>query len=174
VTGKVLRERQGMGKRRRNTAVHIIGVTGYRAASRTAIDAFLAAPRLMRLGCTEPDGTPLVHPVWYTWQHEQFLVHIGTPSAKQRAIETQPMVYFTIDEARPGAVFGIRGKARATLARDATQVRHVVQAQCDHYTGAENSATHRFLLGMVERGEMLLAILTPNYLATWGLEAWEP
>jgi hypothetical protein len=42
----------------------------------------------MRLGVTEPDGTPLVHPVWYTWQHEQFLVHIGTQSAKHRAIET--------------------------------------------------------------------------------------
>jgi hypothetical protein len=163
-----------MEKKERNKAVHIIGVTGYRAASRTAVDAFLAAPRLMRLGFTELDGTPLVHPVWYTWQHEQFLVHIGTQSAKQRAIETQPIVYFTIDEARPGAVFGVRGKARATLAWDATQVRHVVQAQCDHYTGAEDTATHRFLLGMVERGEMILAILTPNYLATWGLDAWEP
>jgi hypothetical protein len=160
-------------QKERNTVVQIIGVTGYRAASRAAIEAFLAAPRIMRLGVTEPDGTPLVHPVWYTWQDEQFLVHIGTQSAKQRAIETQPMVYFTIDEARPGAVCGIRGKARATLARDAMQVRHVVQAQCDHYMGAEDTATHRFLLGMVERGEMILALLTPNYLATWGVEAWK-
>jgi hypothetical protein len=36
-------------------------------ATRAAVDRFLAAPRLMRLGVTEPDGTPLVHPVWYTW-----------------------------------------------------------------------------------------------------------
>jgi hypothetical protein len=26
---------------------------------------------------------------------------------------------------------------------------------------------------MVERGELILALLTPNYLATWGLDAWE-
>ena len=154
--------------------MQIIGVTGYRAASQRAIDAFLTAPRIMRLGVTEPDGTPLVHPVWYTWQHKQFLVHIGTQSAKRRAIEIQPLVYFTIDEARSGTVFGIRGKARATLAWDATQVRQVVQAQCDHYAGVEDTATHRFLLGMVERGEMILALLAPNYLATWGLDDWEP
>jgi hypothetical protein len=29
----------------------------------------------------------------------------------------------------------------------------------------------RFLLGMVERGELMLAVLTPQYLATWGLAA---
>jgi hypothetical protein len=26
---------------------------------------------------------------------------------------------------------------------------------------------------MVERGEMMLALLAPSYLATWGLDAWE-
>jgi hypothetical protein len=123
----------------------------------------------MRLGVTEADGTPLVHPVWYTWQDGQFLVHIGTRSAKRDAIETQPIVYCTIDDARPGAVYGVRGKAQATLALDATRIRDVVQAQCDHYAGAGDTATHRFLLGMVERGELLLAVLAPQYLATWGL-----
>ena len=149
--------------------MHIIGVTGSRAASQGAIEAFLAAPRVMRLGVTEVDGTPLVHPVWYTWQGEQFLVHIGTRSSKRNAIETQPIVYFTVDDARPGTVFGVRGKAQVTLALDTTQIRDVVQAQCDHYAEAGDTATHRFLLGMVERGELILAILTPQYLATWGL-----
>jgi hypothetical protein len=149
--------------------MHIRGVTGYRAATRAVIDDFLAAPRIMRLGVTEPDGTPLVHPVWYTWEQEQFVLHIGTQSAKRRAIETQPVVYFTVDDARPGSVFGVRGKAHTTLVVDAAYIQAVVQAQCDHYAGAGNTSTHRFLLGMVERGELILAVLTPQYLATWGL-----
>ena len=144
----------------------IIGAPGYHPATRAAIDSFLAAPRIMRLGVTEPDSTPLVHPVWYTWEHDHFLVHIGTPSPKRRAIETQPIVYCTIDEAEPDKIFGVRGKAHATLILEPTYVRDVVQAQCDHYKGAEETATHRFLLGMVERGEMILARLTPHYLAT--------
>ena len=55
-------------------------------ATRAAVDRFLAAPRLMRLGVTEPDGTPLVHPVWYTWEQDQFLLHIPTRSPKRWAM----------------------------------------------------------------------------------------
>ena len=41
----------------------IVPVTGALPATRAAVDRFLATARLMRLGVTEPDGTPLVHPV---------------------------------------------------------------------------------------------------------------
>jgi hypothetical protein len=150
--------------------IRIVNVPPYQSASRAAIDAFLAAPRLMRLGVTEPDGTPLVHPVWYSWEQEQFLVHIGTPSAKRRAIEAHSTVYFTIDDTAPGGVFGVRGKAKAHLILEPARIRHVVQAQCDAYAGTGQTAAHRFLLGMVERGEMILIGLTPHYLAAWGLD----
>src|SRR5919202_665871 len=138
----------------------ILGVTGYRAAARAAIDAFLTAPRLMRLGVTEPDGTPLVHPVWYTWEQEQFLLHIGTTSSKRTAIEAQPTVYFTVDDMRPG-VFGVRGKAMAAIDPDQDRLHEVVQAQCDRYTGVGDNETRRFMMGMVKAGELVLAVLTP-------------
>jgi len=146
----------------------IVPVTGTLPATREAIDAFLAAPRLMRLGVTEPDGTPLVHPVWYTWEQEQFLLHIGTTSSKRTAIDVQPVVYFTIDDGGAG-VFGVRGKAQATIDPDQDQLREVTREQCDRYTGTGDNASRRFLMGMVEAGELVLAILTPRYLATWGL-----
>jgi hypothetical protein len=78
----------------------IVPVTGKLPATRVAVDRFLAAPRLMRLGVTEPDGTPLVHPVWYTWEEDQFLLHIGTTSSKRTAIEAQPTVYFGVFHSR--------------------------------------------------------------------------
>ena len=146
----------------------IVPVLDNPPATRAAIDHFLAAPRLMRLGVTEPDGTPLVHPVWYTWEQDQFLLHIGTTSPKRTAIEKQPMVYFTIDDTGPG-VFGVRGKATAVIDADQDRLREVMQAQCDRYSGAGDNETHRFLMGMVEAGELVLAVLTPRYLATWGL-----
>lgn len=146
----------------------IVPVIGQSPATRAAIDHFLAAPRLMRLGVTEPDGTPLVHPVWYTWAQDQFLLHIGTTSSKRTAIEAQPVVYCTIDDTGPG-VFGVRGKATATIDPDQDRVHAVVQAQCDHYTGLGDNASRRFLMGMVEAGDLVLAVLTPRYLAAWGL-----
>ena len=147
----------------------IVPVTGKAPATRAAVDAFLAAPRLMRLGVTEPDDTPLVHPVWYTWEQEQFLLHIGTTSSKRTAIAAQPIVYCTIDDSGPGSVFGVRGKAMTTIDPNQDRVRALVQEQCDRYTGMGDNASRRFLMSMVEAGELVLAVLTPRYLATWGL-----
>src|SRR5215831_5786603 len=118
-------------------------------ATRAAVDRFLAAPRLMRLGVTEPDGTPLVHPVWYTWEQDQFLLHIPTKSPKRTAIEAQPTVYFTVDD---------RGR-----------LRKILQDQWDRYAGGSDGEPRRVLMGMVETGDLILAILSPRYLATWGL-----
>ena len=146
----------------------IVPVTGTLPATRAGVDRFLAAARLMRLGVTEPDSTPLVHPVWYTWEQDQFLLHIGTTSSKRTAIDAQPTVYFTIDDTGPG-IFGVRGKALATIDSDQDRLREVMQAQCDRYTGVGDNETRRFLMGMVEAGDLILAILTPRYLATWGL-----
>ena len=146
----------------------LVPVTGALPATQAAVDRFLAAPRLMRLGVTEPDGTPLVHPVWYTWEQEQFFLHIGTTSSKRTAIDAQPAVYFTIDDMGPG-IFGVRGKARAAIDLDQDRLHEIMQAQCDRYTGIGDNETRRFLMRMVEAGELVLAVLAPRYLATWGL-----
>ena len=135
-------------------------------ATRAAVDGFLAAPRLMYLGVTEPDGTPLAHPVWYTWEADHFLLHLETASRKPRAIRAQPIVYFVIDEA---GLVGVRGKATATLDPDRDRLRAVLQAQCQRYARPEGSDTYRLVFGLWERGDLLLAVLTPYYLATWGL-----
>ena len=146
----------------------IVPVTGKLPATRAAVDRFLAAPRLMRLGVVEPDGTPLVHPLWYTWEQDRFLLHIGTTSSKRTAIDTQPTVYFTVDDTGPG-IFGVRGKATATIDPHQDLLYEVMQAQCDRYTGVGDNETRRFLMDMVEAGDLVLAVLTPRYLATWGL-----
>jgi hypothetical protein len=135
-------------------------------ATRAAVEGFLAAPRLMHLGVTEPNGTPLVHPVWYTWESDHFLLHLEATSRKHRAISAQPIVYFVIDEA---SLVGVRGKATATLDPDRHRLRAVLQAQCHRYGRPEGSDTHRLVFGLLERGGLLLVVLTPHYLATWGL-----
>src|SRR5215510_14391826 len=148
---------------RRSTSMKIVPVTGKLPATLAAVDRFLAAPRLMRLGVTELDGTPLVHPVWYTWEQDQFLLHIGTTSSKRTAIEAQPTVYFTVNDTGPG-IFGVRGKAMATIDPDQNRLREVTWAQCDRYTEEGDNETRRFLMDMVEAGELVLAVLTPRYL----------
>lgn len=146
--------------------VRIIPAMGEPPASRAAVQQFLAAPRLMHLGVTEPDGTPLVHPVWYTWADEQFLLHLGAASRKYRALTTSLVVYFAIDDA---GLMGVRGKATASIDADRDRLREVLHAQCQRYARPEGSDTHRLVFDLLERGDLLLAVLAPHYLATWGL-----
>jgi hypothetical protein len=146
--------------------VRIIPAMGEPPATQVMVEHFLAAPRLMHLGVTEPDGTPLVHPVWYTWTHERFLLHLAAASRKHRALTIQSVVYFTIDEA---GLIGVRGKATATIDPDRRRLREVLQAQCQRYGRPEGSDTHRLVFDLLESGGLLLAVLTPHYLATWGL-----
>jgi hypothetical protein len=84
------------------------------------------------------------------------------------AIEAQPTVYFTVDDKGPG-IFGVRGKARAAIDFDRERLRKILQAQWDRYVEGSDSEPRRVLMGMVETGELVLAILSPRYLATWGL-----
>jgi hypothetical protein len=130
--------RQSHGRRSvamKIVAAYTVPQTG--PATRAAVDRFLAAPRLMRLGVTEPDGTPLVHPVWYTWEQDQFLLHLPAKSPKRMAIEAQPTVYFTVDVKGPG-IFGVRGKARAAIDPDRERLRKILQ---DQWTGTSGRPT---------------------------------
>jgi len=106
--------------------------------------------------------------IGYTWEHDQFLLHIPTKSPKRMAIEAQPTVYFTVDDKGPG-IFGVRGKARAAIDPDRERLRKVLEDQWDRYTGGSDTEARRLLMSMVETGDLILAVLTPRYLATWGL-----
>lgn len=147
--------------------VRIIPAMNEPPASQAAVDQFLASPRLLHLGVTESDGTPLVHPVWYTWEDDTWLLHIGTRSRKRRAIDHQSIVYGTIEA--PDGMVGVRGKATARLDPNQDRLRAILQAQCLHYNRPPDSESYRFLFGLLDSGGLMLAILTPHYLAAWGL-----
>jgi hypothetical protein len=151
----------------RSRIVHIIPAMGEPPATREAVEQFLASPRLLHLGVTEPDRTPLVHAVWYTWERDTLLVHLGASSRKRRAIDLQPIVYFTIEA--PDGTVGVRGKATARIDPDRDRLRVVLEAQCSRYARPPDSETYRLVFGLLEAGELVLGVLIPHYLATWGL-----
>jgi multidrug efflux pump subunit AcrB len=68
----------------------------------------------------------------------------------------------------PG-IFGVRGKARAAIDPDRERLRKMLEDQWDRYTGGSDTEARRLLMSMVETGDLILAVLTPRYLATWGL-----
>jgi nitroimidazol reductase NimA-like FMN-containing flavoprotein (pyridoxamine 5'-phosphate oxidase superfamily) len=62
------------------------------------LDAFLNAPRLLKLACLRPDGWPYVVPLWYVWLERRFYV-IGRERASWVGfVRGDPRVGVLIDE----------------------------------------------------------------------------
>ena len=61
----------------------------------------LEGPNLARLAYTGLDGRPRVVPIWFTLLDGDIVMITGPKAAKARALEANPAVALTIDDARP-------------------------------------------------------------------------
>jgi len=63
--------------------------------------ALLEGPNLARLAYSGLDGRPRVVPIWFTLLDGDIVMITGPKAAKARALEANPAVALTIDDARP-------------------------------------------------------------------------
>jgi PPOX class probable F420-dependent enzyme len=63
--------------------------------------ALLEGPNLARLAYTGLDGRPRVVPIWFTLLDGEIVMITGPKAAKVRALEANPAVALTIDDANP-------------------------------------------------------------------------
>ena len=52
-------------------------------------------PLLMRIGVIDTDGYPLVHPVWFIYEKEKFLLVSERKSTKVKILKRNSKVYFS-------------------------------------------------------------------------------
>jgi nitroimidazol reductase NimA-like FMN-containing flavoprotein (pyridoxamine 5'-phosphate oxidase superfamily) len=111
------------------------------------VDAFLAEPgHLVRIGTTDPDGSPLVVPTWFIVEDGVFLV---TPRERWWWLAnpvTDPRVCFTVDESV--------GPYRKVVVRGSVDTIHPV-AHDDAWREVYRRITMRYV--PVEWGEAYLA-----------------
>ena len=62
------------------------------------LEAFLAQPLLLKLGCVRPDGWPYVIPLWFAWSAQKLYVVGRERAVWIRYIEREPRVGVLIDE----------------------------------------------------------------------------
>lgn len=122
-------------------------------------------PNLLRLGVIdERDGAPVVHPVWFIYEDEKFLVATDSDGVKARSARKDPRVYFLVDvDSRPPR--GVRGKGTAKVIDDPGYATEVTRRCVMKYLGTAGSRTAKKILAMGP-GSCVLEI-TPEYMATW-------
>ncbi len=121
------------------------------------IRTLLDLPRVGALATINPDGTPLLTPVWYARDGDELWLVIGPNSPKARNMRRDPRVTFVVMDASGYTYVTVRGHARLASQPDMERTR----AMANRYLGEE--AGGRF----VERDyikEEIVCRIVPEYV----------
>lgn len=129
------------------------------------VDDLLSKPNLLRLAVVdERDLLPLVHPVWYLYRGNKFLVATDKNGVKARSLRKNPNAYFLVDvNDRPPR--GVRGKGMAKVVEDSAYASKVTEECVLKYLGRLEGKSAKSILEM-GAGSVVIEI-TPRYMATW-------
>lgn len=134
-----------------------------RPLAKKEVAQLLAGPNLLRLAFLD-DGAPMVHPVWFLYKGNKFLVATDNDGAKARAVRDNPGVYFLIDVGS-SPPRGLRGKGTARVIDDPSFATEVTSRCAKKYLGSTRSKKAREIIEMGK--ESCVIEITPAYMATW-------
>ncbi len=133
----------------------------------TEIINFLEQPLIMRIGLIDRrDKFPLVHPVWYYYDHGKFFVATYRDGQKAKSLRHNPALYFLVDsDPADGPPLGVRGKAKVSVVDDAEYATRVTVRNIIRYLGSlDGKAAQK----IKETGkESCVLEITPLYIASW-------
>lgn len=100
------------------------------------IRALLDVPRVGILGTINPDGTPLLTPVWFAREGDEIWLAIGPNSPKARNVRHDPRVTYVVMNESGYTYVTIQGAARLESGEDGAKPR----AMAIRYLGAQAGA----------------------------------
>ncbi len=100
------------------------------------IRALLDLTRVGILGTTNPDGSPLLTPLWYARDGDEIWIVIGPKSPKARNIRRDPRVMLVVMDENGYTYVTITGRARLESGEDGAKPR----AMAIRYLGAQAGA----------------------------------
>jgi nitroimidazol reductase NimA-like FMN-containing flavoprotein (pyridoxamine 5'-phosphate oxidase superfamily) len=129
------------------------------------VDGLLSQSNLLRLAFVdERDLLPMVHPVWYLYRRNKFLVATDKNGVKARSFRKNPSAYFLVD-VNDRSPHGVRGKGTARVVDDSIYASKVTEDCVLKYMGKLEGKAARSILEM-GAGSVVIEI-TPRYMATW-------
>jgi PPOX class probable F420-dependent enzyme len=134
------------------------------------LQRFLEGRHVASFGCTRPDGTVHVTPVWYLWEDGALWVPTSSQCAKGRYVKARPHATLMIDSRE-------RGPLRGALASGPTEIVGGAQAKelneriGYRYMSPEAMADPRVAAPMAERDDVTIRI-APERWDYWDMEEW--
>jgi nitroimidazol reductase NimA-like FMN-containing flavoprotein (pyridoxamine 5'-phosphate oxidase superfamily) len=127
------------------------------------VTELLSQPIYLRVAMINArDGTPLVHPIWYTYKDEKFLVVSNRDGIKLQSLKKNPEVYFLVDIADRG----VRGRASAQVIDDPEYATKITAQNLERYMGSADSPEAKERLALAKDNYSAIEII-PHFIATW-------
>jgi uncharacterized pyridoxamine 5'-phosphate oxidase family protein len=126
---------------------------------------------LMRLGIVDNDEYPLVHPVWFIYEDEKFVIVSERNSAKARIMNKNNEVYFVVDDVtNEDGPIGVRGRAIAMIFDDSDYAETIMRKLIMRYMGSLERPIAKKLMEYAKSDSVVIE-LYPKFLGTWqGIE----
>lgn len=121
---------------------------------------------ILRLGTLDSTtGGPMIHPVWYYFEHDRLFLFTDKDSNKLRNVKKQNAVYFTIDiDTRP--YIGVRGKGTARVVLESEETLELKEKIVRKYLD-RSDPRYDMAMEKARSNRSTVLEITPNYYTVW-------
>ena len=120
----------------------------------------------MRLGTSEANSDPQIHPVWYYFESGRLYLMSDKNVRKVRNIRKNSTVYFSVDtDATPNK--GVKGKGTAMIISELAKTLPIAEKIVTKYLGDSKTGYGKGLIDSVRNGSEVVVEITPRYYSVW-------
>lgn len=133
------------------------------------VTKFLGEKLNMQLATVDPEGYPVVHPVWFYYDSNTGKLYTGTQksSRKARNVRSNPdKVYFSIDDEN-FPYKGVKGRGVAAISEDAQKNVSIVEKMNLKYLGTLDHPLAKMLSENAKSGTEIVIEITPKFFSAW-------
>jgi general stress protein 26 len=129
---------------------------------------FLAQSRsTLLLGTTDPDGTPMIHPVWYYFDPGKTNLYFYTEPAlrKTKNLKERSQIYFDVDEDK-WPYKGVKGRGRARIVTSKDEALSWGAKILARYV-KKGSPLFKYAFEKMKNGGYIIIEIVPAYFTSW-------
>jgi PPOX class probable F420-dependent enzyme len=133
------------------------------------VERFLQSRLNMQLATMDPDGHPVVQPVWFHHDSDAGKLYTGTQkdTRKVRNIRSNPdKVYFSIDEEN-FPYKGVKGRGNARIIEDIQTNLKLIETINQKYLGTQDHPLAKRLLENARTGVEVVIEISPEFYSAW-------
>lgn len=137
--------------------------------SQAEVEKFLESKLNMQLATVDPQGYPVIQPVWFYYDGGLGKLYTGTNKMSRKLVnlrENPSKLYFSIDDENP-PYKGVKGRGEATISEDIKKNIPIIEKMNLKYLGTLDHPIAKMLMENARNGTEIVIEITPRFFSAW-------